>query len=444
MCLIAAHGLRWQPAGFLAARQSAGAPGSWLQAGAVIFIRLIIFSGIAGYFVCFWPGTRPVRRVVWLVCAPASIGLGLMFGRVFYLSAPPTSVLESMGNLAGDRFRLAGELLWRCPEGFQITLFGLLLVGIFLSRMAFGVSSLPVKLLSARSSEAGLSEWRRLQVVIFVLVGPLFLVSSVLTFVCIGIPFYVLGVTPHCVQGIWFSRLASVAHVAAACGVILWTMGKENRRTIAESIRMPDRTGMFLAMAFPVGIGMLISAGNFLIDRAWWAAREFGRLSPPQIKSYFEAPDTYLLLLVFGAFFEEIVFRGLLQGRFVQRYGMYRGMFFVGVVWSAFHFYSDFSFSPVTDLIVLERIGTRLFTCVILSFVFGWLTLRSKSVIPSTVAHAFYNILIFAGFGMPFSGKGAVRLGLWAVLAYALFRYWPVTMDGPKSDLELPTLENEV
>src|SRR5262249_10043007 len=139
------------------------------------------------------------------------------------------------------------------------------------------------------------------------------------------------------------------------------------------------------------------------------------------------------------------IFRGLLQKRFIQRYGMYRGIFFVGMVWAAFHFFSDFSFTRATDLMVLEHFAMRMFMCLTLSFVLGWLSLRSRSVIPAVIAHALYNVLGFSGFGPPFLGKEIVRVGLWAVLAYALFRYWPVSAeDSPEPASEVPELENAV
>ena len=72
---------------------------------------------------------------------------------------------------------------------------------------------------------------------------------------------------------------------------------------------------------------------------------------------------------------------------------------------------------------VLEYLGMRVFMCVTLSFVLGWLTLRSGSVIPAAVAHTLYNVLVFSNSGPPFPGKDIVRVSLWAVLAYALFHY---------------------
>jgi hypothetical protein len=63
--------------------------------------------------------------------------------------------------------------------------------------------------------------------------------------------------------------------------------------------------------------------------------------------------------------------------------------------------------------------------CLVLNYVLAWLTLRFSSVLPAALAHAFYNVLVFSEFDPPFPGKNALRLGLWAILAWVLFRYWP-------------------
>lgn len=430
VCLIAAHGLRWQPVGLPSARQSAGDFGLWLQYGAVIFIYLIIFSGVAGYFVCFWPGKDPLRRVIRWVCAPALLGLGLMFFRILYLNATRMSILESTSSVIGNRFRWIEANLWKLPEGFQFTLIGLVLIGIFISRMAFGVATLPIAIPNAHVSHENLEAWRRLQFLIFLLVGPLFLVDLLLSFVSIGIPLIIFATPPAYIQSIWFSRLAPVLETVAACTVVVYLMGPENRQTVKVSIRLPDRTSSLLSLIFPVGIAVLISAGHFVVDREVWVAHSFGKFSPPEFGSYFDIPDPYFLLLFFAAFFEEIIFRGLLQKQFIERYGMHRGIFLVGIVWAAFHFFSDFSFSRATGLDVLSHLGMRLFTCVTLSFVLGWLTLRSESVLPAAVAHTLYNVVVFSGFGPPFLGKNIVQVALWAVGAYVLFRFWPVRIQG--------------
>jgi len=165
---------------------------------------------MAGYFVCFWPGKHPLRRVSGWVCAPALLGLGLMFFRILYLSATRTSILESTSSVIGNRFRWVEANLWKLPEGFQLTLLGLVLIGIFISRMAFGIASLPIAIPHAHGSQENLEARRKLQFLIFLLVGPLFLVGLLLSFVSIGIPLMILATPPAYIQSIWFSRLAPV------------------------------------------------------------------------------------------------------------------------------------------------------------------------------------------------------------------------------------------
>src|SRR5207249_12053105 len=97
---------------------------------------------------------------------------------------------------------------------------------------------------------------------------------------------------------------------------------------------------------------------------------------------------------------------------------MHRGIFFVGIVWGAFHFFSDFSFPRATGLVVLSHLWMRLFTCVTLSFVLGWLTLRSVSILPAAAAHTLYNVVVFSGFAPPFLRKSFVLLAFWAIVDY--------------------------
>src|ERR1051326_8856076 len=49
----------------------------------VVLLRFpLIFSGIAGYFVCFWPGDRPIRRMAFAVFLPALLSLaGIVYLR---------------------------------------------------------------------------------------------------------------------------------------------------------------------------------------------------------------------------------------------------------------------------------------------------------------------------------------------------------------------------
>jgi len=175
-----------------------------------------------------------------------------------------------------------------------------------------------------------------------------------------------------------------------------------------------------------------------LIDRSVWAAYHIGAAAAPQLGSYFNFPNPWLFFMFFGAIFEEVVFRGLLQTTFIGRYGLYRGIFLTGIIWAAYHFNSDALLHP-TEEGVLSQLGFRFFMCLSLGFVLSWLTLRSASVLPAAVAYAFYNVLV-SEFGPPFPGKTMVQVALWAVLACFLFRYWPVLVED-EPELQMPGAE---
>jgi membrane protease YdiL (CAAX protease family) len=83
--------------------------------------------------------------------------------------------------------------------------------------------------------------------------------------------------------------------------------------------------------------------------------------------------------------------------------------------------------------------------CMGLSFVLGWLTLRTGSVFPAALAHGLYNVFGASGLGATFPGVVLVRVGLWSVLAYVLFQFWPAkAKDAPEPAPELQSLENAV
>jgi membrane protease YdiL (CAAX protease family) len=431
VCFIVAPRLRWWPPGLgVAPERLADSFVQQAQTLGIVFLQPILFAGVAGYCICFWPGNRPFRRILWLVFFPTMVGLGLIFSRLIYLSAPSSSVLEGTGSLVAHKMSWAWSLPWRLLPGFHFCLIGLLLTAIYTSRIGFGIAALPLSLPGNPASTAqDTGSWRRVQFLIWVLVGPLFLLYSLFTFITLLLPAVFTSRLPFYSQSAWFSRLSPVLGALFVFAILLWIMGKGSRQVICKAAGLPEPRYVALGLAFPIGIAVLLSTGQYLVDRSQWAAHDFGRFSPPQFRTYFDLPDPWLLLAFFPALFEEMIFRGLLQRRFVQRYGIYRGIFLVGIVWAAFHFVSDVSFSRLTETDVLLKLSWRILFCLALSYVLGWLTLRFGSILPAAIAHTFYNILVMSGFGPPFIGKDTVLVALWAVLAWALFRYWPVSAE---------------
>ncbi len=427
VCLFVAPRLRWWPLGLGAAPERLqDSLAQQMQLLAVFFVLPISFAGVAGYFICFWPGKHPLRRILLLICLPAVVGLGLMFTRLIYLTAPSSSVLEGTGSLLTHKISWVRSLPLGLLTGFHFCVIGLLLVAIYTSRLAFGIAALPLSLPGTTGPTAlDSGSWKRAQYLIWVLVGPLYLLSSSLAWLTLGLPIIFTSHVPAYSQSVWFSGFSSTIETLVVFAVILWITGKEDRKVIWKTIRLPEPKYAGLSLAIPIGIAGFLSTGQYLFDRAQWAAHNFGNMDPPQFGSYFTFPDPWLLLLFFAALFEETIFRGLLQRRLIHRYGMYRGIFFVGMVWAAFHFSSDFAFARVTDQEAILKLASRIFTCLILSFVLGWLTLRSGSILPASLAHAFYNVIVLSDFGQPLLGKSTIQVVLWGVLAYVLFRYWP-------------------
>jgi membrane protease YdiL (CAAX protease family) len=432
VCLIVAPHLRWSPE-LLVSPQRYQFLGSQaydqLRTEWFVFLGVaiypIIFAAMAGYFACFWPGSRPARRVLNTVFFPAAFGLILICGRFFYLNKRQSSLLESGADVFYRNAVSFVTTSWRLGPGFHYCLLGIILIAVFTWRLRFGNSSLPLTLSKANHSMTYDPEpWPRMNFLIWVLIGPLFVLDATVA-LPVMIPYLVSSHVPTYFQSPWFARMNSIPEAAILLGFALYTVGREGRRQAWNSVQIRGTPVFFVALAVPIGIAASISVGHFAFDRIQWVAHDFRNSIPPQFGSYFNLPDSWLLLLFFAALSEEIIFRGLLQPRFIKRYGLYRGIFLVGVVWAAFHFFSD-PHRGESDLGVLMNLASRTIMCLALGFVLTWLTLRSGSVLPAALAHTFYNVMVFSGFGPAFYGKDVVRVGLWAVLAYVLFRYWQV------------------
>src|SRR5712691_9538952 len=126
----------------------------------------------------------------------------------------------------------------------------------------------------------------------------------------------------------WFVRLGRIVDALIALGITCWVAGRDGRQAAWHSIRAFKPQYALLGASVPIGLSVIISVGNYMFDRFLWA-HGFGASWLPEFRSYFDVPDPWLSLLFFGALFEEIIFRGLLQPRFVQRYGLCRGIFLV-------------------------------------------------------------------------------------------------------------------
>jgi membrane protease YdiL (CAAX protease family) len=429
VCLIFGSRMSWWPRHLGSALTSLGPFDNQLTRSDsyglnVLGMVAMIFSGLAGYYVCLWPGSRPVRRVISLVIGPAVAGVCLNLARFVYLSRSHSSLLDR--SLFSGYFQSGQPRYWIASWGFHVAFAGILLIAIFTYQLIKSASSLPLALPGVSLTELHDAQlWCRVRFMVWVLVGPLFLFA--------GIPALALAFLPAfqrnanaILQNPLFQSWATVLEVVIYLAVTCWIVGREGREILRRSVRFSAPRYLLIGAGFSIGIAILISSMRYLFDRMQWSANQHGSLAPPHAAAaYFNFPSPWLLSMFFAAFFEELVFRGLLQTIFMRRYGLYRGVFLTAIVWAAYHFNFDASFTTLNEVGFLSRVGFRLSLCFALGYVLSWLTLRSGSILAASVTHTLYNVLVY-GFGRSFAGKSWMWIGMWAVLAGLLFRYWPV------------------
>ncbi len=416
VCLVIAPHLRWVPQGAFGA-------------SILLFIGFglysIYFAGMAGFFICFRPGNCPVRRILCWVCLPTLMGgYSLIFSSAVLLTTRRALGMSSKDIIA------ASQVLSELGPGFTFAIIGLLFVGSFTTSLGLGFSSLPLTLPESSISDSNNdASWSRVESFLWVLLAMLPFVlwlwfPPFMRFILGGVMF------PHLPLFKGVDILSVTANAITDLIVIVIAIriiGQDARDALRQSFRWPTVECVVLATVFPVGITVLISVGQFLVKTARLTIQHFSAATSSHAGPDFMAPSVELFLWFLPAFTEEIIFRGLLQPVFVRRYGVGRGIFLVGMTFAAAHLGSDFSTS-YTGFLVIEQLCLRLIVSVALSFVFGWLTLRSGSIFPAAIAHGFYNIC--ASFVPTFAGIGPLIALLWTVLAYALFRSSPVQKEG--------------
>jgi len=386
----------------------------------------IIFAGLAGYCVCLWPGKTPIRRILWAVCLPTVLSLVLILHKYFQLARTASSIFELHGSPVVFKIYLNA---WKLSPGLYFCAVGLVLILVYTMRLALGLTSLPLSLPNELvPSDGNPDSWPQVRLLIFVLVGPLFLIAGLFVFLLVGIP-YISSMTGSPVFVAAFAKLAPVLDAALLVGISVYILGKQGRDAAQASLRLPEPRYAVLGVLLPLALSSLFPTSQYLIDRAHWAAHDFGKLAPPQFFSYFDvtnAQQPWILLTVFGGFAEEMVFRGLLLPNFLRRFGLHRGIFLTGIVWAAVHFRSD-SYSGLSVDGVLLHLANRVFLCLALNYVFAWMTLRWSSIIPAAIAHSTWNILVSMQQKISELWDWERPLALWAILAYVLLRFWPIT-----------------
>ncbi len=394
----------------------------------------ILLAAASAYFVCFWPGPRPVRRLILWVLLPGAGGILLVWGGALVLascSGEPrfASILESSGSNFTRSIRLTWRLTGDLGPGLHFALAGFLLVTIAALLLRRGHTSLPVSLYRdapgvSLDTDPGI---RREQRFIWYAIALNPIATSLF-----AVPISLLSI--FVLPRLYAGNLSSLWSLSALFGsmpflvVALWAMGSERKQVLSQAVRPPPITIAALSGALPVVIAGVVPLVSFLYDRIHWAAYYWGTFGPPEIRTYFTLPNVQALWYFPPAFVEEIAWRGHLQPRFIRRFGMARGIFLVGIVWGAFHFGWDFR-SSLNSRDVLLALAVRLIKTTTFSFALAWVTLRANSFIPAAIMHATDNSFLNLSATPSHPVALWIVLGLWAALGFVLFRYWPPQND---------------
>jgi membrane protease YdiL (CAAX protease family) len=435
-CLMIAPSLRWAPLDESSLHAEAGY--SRMFPGYAYLLTLPVrLAGIAGLFVCFWPGQHPLRRLSRWVLLPALVGSALAWGAVVMNAPRVASVLEPRASRTWRAASQIPQLFWESGPGLHFALAGIALMGLGAWRLRRGLTDLPVRYALAEASRGpeseGQDEIKRELGYCWIVMGLPLAYGLLAGLLMLGVYFALRSAPVLVLNAIGPMQRALGSGLPTIAAV--WALGREQRPVLLRMLRLPPVRDLALAVILPLLTAFLPLLLLFAEARIVWATISGNPESAPVLFQFFEFQrlDPWLLAgLLLAAPLEEIGWRGYLQPRFVQRFGLARGVFLVGLVWGAFHFGSDLRFG-MDNVGVIVRVSERLLAMVLLSFPLAWLTLRSRSILPAALAHATSNV---AAYGLLVAGLVRpeevffywAKLAFWALLGYLLFRFWPPQM----------------
>jgi membrane protease YdiL (CAAX protease family) len=380
-------------------------------------LTAVYFGGAAGLWLGFDSKPNPSKWLTRFVVFPvvagwlANIAVAKYFQQRFpYVSA--ANLPQSFTHGA-----TSDSFLGNVGLGFWVTLVGLSLILVVHRSLSRSELDLPVTFGDA-IGEPVECQTRKFVWLMVVCTMPLTLLFTTVALASANPAFWQNGLNEHHLLELFIQLVTAVPFA----GLLLFAVGPGAWRILRPTMKSPPIGYIVLAIAFPFLIASIPGVFAFAVARVQWASSEYGQFDKPLLRDQFINFGWNYFWMLISALVEEIAWRGYLQPRLISRYGLYRGIFFVGIVWGAFHFPSDFG--PTTHLIdFVAHCAGRLVNCVAWGFVLSWLTLRSRSVIPAGISHGVMNALYTMRW--PGDVSNWIMYFFWAALAVVLFRYWP-------------------
>lgn len=435
--LFISRTLRWWPRFDFVPGMSVPQPYVWRLEIPGLGLGLMV-AGSIGLFAALVKTRKPARLLFFGVVL-LSLATLVLIGAIATLSfgklGEPGYFAPSLpGAPALSRFQMVVQLTANLSVGWRFANVGLVLVAIFLILFVLQRSSLPMSVRATSNhplaSPPG-DQHRRTMLFVWAMICLVALPDILSIAILLGVRqtrYAALAGT---------TSLTTLVFALPLLAFVLLAVGKEGRKLVGKSLRLPHIRYVALAAFVPAAVGFAWPTLTFAYARVHWTTYERSRGYPaPDAGDYFRLPGFSSLWLLVPALVEEVAWRGYLQPQFVRRYGLARGVFFVGLIWGAFHFSWNFH-STMTDQRVLLTLSERLLGTVVLSYVLAWLTIQSKSILPAGIAHATYNIFI-TDYSFTFRTPWWLAIVLWAAVGYLLFRYFPPTKPAEPTALSLP------
>jgi membrane protease YdiL (CAAX protease family) len=398
-------------------------------------LYLIYFAGA----VALWVGLVEVARPqLWIragVFAPFWMGLALnlILGWRFQNHYSTVPLVTGATFL---QLRPAVELAARLPgHTFSVALLAWLMILIADKRLSASRTTLPVRFPAIPGDDPGAAKptatliWAALVItsLLGLVVNPFaaILTAKISSTAAVHTPSWLENALWEVAWGIGFAT------------IIWFAAGNEKFATFSRSLRIPHAKWVALAILFPLAVGSAVPVSEFFVYRIRGPAH-YPSNYPSELSGHFPTFEWGYLFFIVSALAEEIAWRGYLQPKFIRRFGPYRGIFLVGIVWGALHF--PWSFSGRTNLAMLSiAVVQRLMNCVLWGFVLSWLTLKARSVISAAITHGLMNAL----YQMNWEAETSLWIifGLWGALAFLLFRFWPPEIEDESMAVSPPNDE---
>jgi membrane protease YdiL (CAAX protease family) len=127
-----------------------------------------------------------------------------------------------------------------------------------------------------------------------------------------------------------------------------------------------------------------ISGGPFFLGRGNQSWLVF-------VSNIFITGAAFALLNAFVATGEEFAWRGLLQPLLTDQFGLFKGITILGFIWAMWHLPALLNGYNYPDNPIIGSFLLFPLRLIATSYFYSWLTLKSKSFIPASIAHGALN-----------------------------------------------------